>query len=112
MKRAEQVRKRSAALGRGTLLILAVLVASLSGCRKAIPEVATGPKSFASPESAGQAVYLAAKAGDSNAVVSIFGPEVREYLQTGDAEQDKSLPPIMNRCTGGENWKTADACWK
>ena len=89
MKPAEQQRKRSVAWARCALLLLAVAVASPSGCKKAIPEVATGPKSFASPESAGKAVYLAAKAGDSNAVLAIFGAQGRDYLQTGDPEQDK-----------------------
>lgn len=76
-------------IARGALLLLAVVVASWTGCKRAIPEVAEGPKNFASPESAGKAVYLAAKAGDSNAMLGIFGPEAREYLFTGDEAQDK-----------------------
>lgn len=88
MRHAEQ-RRRGATMGRAALLLLAVLAAGWGGCKRAIPEVSEGPKSFASPESAGQAVYLAAKAEDSNAMLGIFGPEAREYLFTGDAAQDK-----------------------
>jgi hypothetical protein len=48
------------------------------------------PTKFDSPESAGQAVYNAARAEDANAVLAIFGPEGREYLLTEDPAQDKS----------------------
>lgn len=71
------------------VLALAVAVALLGGCKKMVPEVSTEPKSFATPESAGKALYLAAKAGDKNAIIGIFGPEEREFLTTGDPEQDK-----------------------
>ena len=70
-------------------LILFAAVIAANGCKKPIPEVAPGPKSFATQESAGKAVYLAAKAGDKNALIAIFGSDEREYLTTGDDEQDK-----------------------
>src|SRR6516225_2940589 len=74
---------------RGVLVLLAAGMSAMCACKRPLPEVAEGPKSFQTPESAGQAVYLAAKAGDTNALVGIFGAEEREYLTTGDAEQDK-----------------------
>ena len=74
---------------RGVWVLLAVGLSGISACKRPLPEVATGPKSFATQESAGRAVYLAAKAGDKNALIGIFGPEEREYLTTGDDEQDK-----------------------
>jgi Protein of unknown function (DUF2950) len=89
MTKAEQAKKASASRSRGLLLVAAVAMGLLCGCQKMVPEVATGPKSFVTPESAGQAVYLAAKAGDTNAIIGIFGPQEREFLTTGDAEQDK-----------------------
>jgi hypothetical protein len=89
MTKAEQAKKGSANRSRRLLLVAAVAMALLYGCKKMVPEVATGPKSFATPESAGQAVYLAAKAGDTNAIIGIFGTQEREFLTTGDAEQDK-----------------------
>ena len=89
MKTPEHGRTGRATVAYGALLLLAVLSASWGGCKKAIPEVATGPKSFRTPESAGKTVYLAAKAGDSNAMIGIFGPEANEYLFTGDSGADK-----------------------
>jgi DUF2950 family protein len=73
------------------MIIAALVVALTCGCRKAAQLQATAsPKEFPSPESAGQAVYSAAKAEDTNAVLSIFGPECREYLLTEDPTQDKA----------------------
>jgi Protein of unknown function (DUF2950) len=74
---------------RALLVVLVVALGNCGGCKKAIPQVAKGPVSFDTPESAGQALYLAAKAGDTNAMLGIFGHEGQEYLTTGDAEQDK-----------------------
>ena len=89
MTKAKQAKRASAKGSRRLLLVAAAVMGLLCGCKKMVPEVATGAKSFATPESAGQAVYLAAKAGDSNAIIGIFGPQEREFLTTGDAEQDK-----------------------
>lgn len=89
MKTAEQTRGASVIHARGTLVIFVTLLSVCWGCKRPIPEVTKGPKSFATQESAGQAVYLAAKAGDKNALIGIFGPEERESLTTGDDEQDK-----------------------
>ena len=49
-----------------------------------------GPTKFVSPQSAEKALYSAVKAGDTNAVLAIFGPEGKEYLLTEDPAQDKS----------------------
>ena len=89
MMKVEQGQKAGANRLRRLLLVAAVAMVLICGCKKMVPEVATGPKSFATPESAGQAVYLAARAGDTNAIIGIFGPQEREFLTTGDAEQDK-----------------------
>jgi Protein of unknown function (DUF2950) len=81
---------RGNVLGRHALLVVLVVALGIcGGCKKAIPEVAKGPVGFDTPESAGQALYLAAKAGDTNAMLGIFGHEQQEYLTTGDPEQDK-----------------------
>jgi Protein of unknown function (DUF2950) len=88
-KTARPGARASASRSRALLLVLAELLAAVAGCRKAIPEPSKGPTAFDTPASAAKAVYLAAKSGDTNALVGIFGPEEREYLTTGDAEQDK-----------------------
>ena len=67
-----------------------VLIAGLSSCKS---EKTTGErpvqKAFASPEEAGTAVLEAAKSGDQNALLAIFGPEASQVLFSGDPVQDK-----------------------
>lgn len=46
---------------------------------------------FASPDEAGRAVLEAAKSGDQNAVLAIFGTESKEIIYSGDPVQDKTL---------------------
>jgi Protein of unknown function (DUF2950) len=45
---------------------------------------------FASPEDAGNAIITAAKAGDRDALFSIFGPESKDLIYSGDAVEDKN----------------------
>ncbi len=47
-------------------------------------------KLFASPEDAGNALMEAAKSGDQNAALAIFGPEAKQVIYSGDAVQDKT----------------------
>ncbi len=47
-------------------------------------------KAFASPDDAGKGLLEAAKSGDQNAVLAIFGPESKEIIFSGDAVQDKA----------------------
>jgi Protein of unknown function (DUF2950) len=68
--------------------LIAVTVLSV-GCNKSQP-TANGPETFASPENAGQAIYTAAKNGDSNMLTAIFGPEAKELIFSGDPVQDKA----------------------
>jgi hypothetical protein len=67
---------------------LTAMAMFVGGCRKSTQESVLGPESFASPESAGKAVYLAAHAGDTRALLAIFGQDARDMLFTGDAAQD------------------------
>jgi hypothetical protein len=65
------------------------------GCNKSQPAPSAAaapasPETFASPESAGQAIYAAAKAGDSNGLITIFGPDAKELILSGDPVQDKA----------------------
>jgi len=73
-------------------LLLAAIVALSAGCQKTEQTAAapTGPKTFASEEDAFKAVYTAAKAGDSDALLAIFGPDSKDLLFSGDAVQDKA----------------------
>jgi hypothetical protein len=66
------------------LMALLVLLAACSKSDKPSPSV------FASPDAAGNALLEAAKSGDQNAVLAIFGPESKEIIFSGDAVQDKT----------------------
>jgi hypothetical protein len=80
---AVEIRRR---FRRGVVAV-AALALLLGGCKKAAEP---GPKSFASMEAAEKAVYDAAKAGDRDAVLVIFGPDVKDLLVTDDPAQDKA----------------------
>ena len=70
-----------------TQLLLLGLFISLIGCSKSEkPSV----KTFASPDEAGNAVVEAAKSGDQNAILAIFGADSKETIYSGDAVQDKA----------------------
>jgi|SRR5450432_256822 Protein of unknown function (DUF2950) len=70
-------------------LLLAVLVVSI-GCGKQEQPAPSGPKTFASPAAAASSLYDATKSGDTAALLSIFGSDAKDYLFSGDADQDKA----------------------
>jgi hypothetical protein len=75
---------------RNSLFVTLVAITALSaGCNKSQP-APSGAQTFGSPEAAGQAIYAAAKSGDSNVMVAIFGPEAQELIISGDPVQDKA----------------------
>lgn len=74
-----------------TAVFLAVAVITMfsAGCQK--PEQGpSGARTFTSPDAAGSAVYEAAKSGDPNALLAIFGPGATDLIISGDAVQDKA----------------------
>jgi hypothetical protein len=71
-----------------TLLAVACLAAGCS--QSGTTPAPTGHRTFTSPEAAAQALYEAAKADDSQAVLLIVGPNAKDLLLSGDAEQDKA----------------------
>jgi len=66
---------------------LLALIISLVGCNNSNKP---SFRLFASPEAAGTALLEAAKSGDQNAALAIFGPESKEIIFSGDAVQDKT----------------------
>jgi hypothetical protein len=82
-------------------LILLALTIFLVACSKTEkPSL----RVFASPDDAGTALLEAAKSGDQNVLVTIFGPESKELIYSGDATQDKAAIdgfvaayPVMHR---------------
>lgn len=72
------------ALGFGLLL-------SLTACKKQESAPAeAAPKTFASPQDAGNALADAAKSQNTDAVLAIFGPGSAEIISSGDAAEDKA----------------------
>jgi hypothetical protein len=67
-------------------MLLSLLVA-LAACDKSDKP---SYKVFASPDDAGNGLLDAAKSGDLNAVLGIFGPESKDIIFSGDAVQDKA----------------------
>jgi len=71
--------------------ILAVLGGYLISCQKqeSPKSEQVVQKTFASPEDAGVALYHAAKAGDHQALLGIFGPDSKKVLSSGDEVKDQ-----------------------
>src|SRR5215467_2591134 len=67
-----------------TLLGLMILVASFAAAAQQ-----TTQRTFDSPGKAAAAMFDAAKTGDTNALMQIFGPESKELLASGDPVADK-----------------------
>lgn len=68
------------------------LLVSLTACKKQEQSapVEAGPKTFASPQDAGNALADAAKTQNADAVLAIFGPGSAEVISSGDAAEDKA----------------------
>jgi hypothetical protein len=71
-----------------TLLAVLILLTSCNKTEKPVSEQVT-QKTFASPEEAGAAVVAAAKSGDQNTLLAIFGPDSKDVLFTGDTVKDQ-----------------------
>jgi len=70
-----------------TRLLLLALIISVVACKRSDkPSISV----FASPADASNALLAAAKSGDQNALLAIFGPDSREIILSGDAVQDKT----------------------
>ena len=70
-----------------TWIVILGLVVLFVSCKKAD---APSYKVFANPEDAGNALLQAAKSGDQNEVLAVFGPESKKIIYSSDAVQDKA----------------------
>jgi len=70
-------------------LLLLAFVIPLAACNSKPDKPAI--QSFASPDDAGSALVAAAKSGDPNALLAIFGPDSKEVIYSGDPVQDKNI---------------------
>ena len=82
------------------LIPLALLILFAACSKPAKPSF----RVFASAEDAGAALLEAAKSGDQNALLAIFGPDSKDLISSGDPVQDKAAVegfvaayPVMHR---------------
>jgi len=73
-----------------TWVVLLAIVIPLAGCKAGSsqpekPSVST----FASPDDASNAMLTAAKSGDQDGLMRIFGPDAKDILSSGDAVEDR-----------------------
>lgn len=81
---------------------------SLASCNKSQNTTSEKPgqKTFASPADAGAALLEAARSGDQNALLAIFGPNARDVLFTGDPVKDKdSLQDFVAAYNQMHRWR-------
>ena len=70
-----------------TRFLLLVFIIPLVSCGKSDKP---SSKVFASPDDAGQGLLDAAKSGDQNAILAIFGPGSKEIISSGNVTEDKA----------------------
>jgi hypothetical protein len=68
-------------------LILVGVFISFVGCNKAAKP---SYQAFASPDDAGNGLLNAAKSGDANTIIAVFGPDSKDIILSGDPVQDKN----------------------
>jgi hypothetical protein len=94
MSRLVPARRNGSSCGKFIFILTVIALASV-GCGKSrrsgsTAEAPSAPQTFATPDLAGQAIYSAAKAGDTGGLLTIFGSGAKELLLSGDPVQDKS----------------------
>src|SRR5271166_2796438 len=90
------------------VFIVGTLVLSLASCNKSEQPATTeaAQKTFASPEDAAKSLVDAAKSGNHNALIAVFGPGSQDIIFSGDAAQDKiSLDNFSAAYTTMNRWR-------
>src|SRR5208283_144829 len=75
------------------MFALVALMISIASCNKSTEKPAATDavqKTFASPDDAGKALVEAAKAGNHDALIAVFGPGSQDIIFSGDTAQDKT----------------------
>src|SRR5271168_619179 len=70
--------------------LLLALILPLASCNRSATPEKPSISVFASPDDASNALLAAAKSGDQNAVMAIFGPDSKSVVFSGDPVQDKN----------------------
>ncbi|HMH15439.1 MAG TPA: DUF2950 domain-containing protein [Edaphobacter sp.] len=71
-------------------LLLLTIILPLAACKKSEAPDKPSISVFVSPDDAGNALLAAAKSGDQNALLAVFGPDSKEIISSGDAVEDKN----------------------
>jgi hypothetical protein len=92
------------------------VVSSLASCSKRGTNASENSggnvvqKTFASPEAAGQALFEAAKGGDQNALLAVFGPDGKDLISSGDSVKDKDTLKLFVEAYGRmHRWRKDNA---
>jgi len=74
------------------LVVITVALVSIWACNQNAqsPVAQASPKMFASPDDAGKGLFEAARSGNQETMVSIFGPGSKDLISTGNAAEDKA----------------------
>jgi hypothetical protein len=65
-----------------------------------------GPQTFATPDFAGRALWVAAAADDRNAILAIFGPAAADLISSGDpAQEEEALQNFANAYQAMNRWR-------
>ncbi len=92
--------------------LLAAGLIALAACSMPVRHSARNavPTTFASPSQAGAALLAAARSGDRNALLGIFGPDGQEVLFAGDAARDAAnLRGFVDAYTQMNRWQKLKA---
>jgi len=87
------------------------LLGSLVSCSKTADTTSQQPqRTFSSPEDAGTAFLDAAKSGDQQVLLAIFGPDTKNVLFSGDPVKDKdALRDFVAAYTQMHRWREIQA---
>jgi hypothetical protein len=84
------------------ILILG-LVIPLAACRNAEQ---SGPRTFATPGDAGNALVAAVRSGNQYNVLAILGPDAKDLISSGDPVQDKNIAQnLVNEYDEMHRWR-------
>jgi Protein of unknown function (DUF2950) len=88
------------------ICLLPLALIPLAACNNKQPEKPS-TKTFASPDDAGNAAIAAAKSGDRNTILAIFGPGSEDVLYSGDSVDDKnSADAFVAKYGAMHRWRT------
>ena len=88
-------------------LMLMGLMIPLTACKKSENPEKPSISVFATPDDASNALLTAAKSDDQNALFSIFGPDSKELIVSGDPVQDKNATAAFVKGYGMmHRWRT------